>query len=389
MKINQIATILNTVINQEQIGESAVVNEDLSNIVDIGEKVLDFTSVSSANFDSFIGKLIDQVGRMVFVDRTYISNAPDILKDSWEYGSILMKVRAELPDAADNASWTLKDLANGSTIDPFVISKPDVSAKFYNSKTTFEVPITIAEIQLKEAFRGASEMNRFIAMIMNRIQMKITLSTDALIQRTINNLMATKIHNKNNVVNLLEEYNGTTGTLTAAEAVRNPEFLRFASMTMLKYKDYLKSASMLYNDDGYVTFTPEDRLKFVMLSDFSKALGTYLYSDTYHNEFVKVNGFSEVPYWQGSGTDSSFDERSKLDVSVLANGEKVNVAQTGVVGVMFDEEAAAVCNENYRVTSIYNPKGEYWNYFYKYDAAFMNDTAENCVVFVIADKEAA
>lgn len=385
MKINQIATLLNTVINLEQIGESAVIKEDLSNIVDVGTQVLDFTGNSKDNFDSFVGSLIDQIGRMIFVDRTYISQAPDILKDSWEYGSILMKVRAELPDADDNKTWTLKDLSNGSTVDPFVISKPEVSAKFYNSKSTFEVPITIAEVQLKEAFQDANQMNRFVAMIMNRIQMKITLSTDAMIQRTINNLVATKINKGNNVVNLLSEFNGTTGTLKAADAIKDGEFLRFASMTMLKYKDYLKGASTLYNDDGYVTFTPEDRLKFVMLSDFSKALGTYLYSDTFHNEFVKIDGFSEVPYWQGSGTNNSFDERSKIDVSVLADGEKVDVNQTGVVGVMFDEEAAAVCNENYRVTSIYNPKAEYWNYFYKYDAMYMNDTAENCVVFVVAD----
>lgn len=385
MKIAQIATLLNTVISKEQVGESAVVNEDLSNIVDVGTQVLDFTGTSKDNFDSFIGSLIDQVGRMIFVDREYISQAPDILKDSWEYGSILMKVRAELPDADDNSTWELKDLSNGSTVDPFVITKPNVSAKFYNSKSTFEVPITIAEVQLKEAFKSPSEMNRFIAMIFNRIQMKLTLSTDAMIQRTINNLIATKISKGNNVVNLLTEFNGTTGSLKAADAVKNADFLRFASMTMLKYKDYLKGASTLYNEDGYVTFTPADRLKFVMLSDFSKALGTYLYSDTFHTEFVKIDGFSEIPYWQGSGTSNSFDERSKIDVSVLADGEKVAVSQSGVVGVMFDEEAAAVCNENYRVTSIYNPKAEYWNYFYKYDAMYMNDIAENCVVFVVAD----
>lgn len=303
-----------------------------------------------------------------------------------------MKVRAELPDAADNESWNLADKQNGDSIDPFVITKPEVSAKFYNSKTTFEIPITIAEVQLKEAFRSASEMNRFISMIQNRIALKATLSTDAMIQRTINNLMAQKIGADNNVVNLLADYNATlpagATALTAAEAYQDRDFLKFATKTIMLYKKFLANASMLYNDAGYVTFTPESSLKFVTLSDFAKSMEVYLLSETYNREFVTLPGYSEVPFWQGSGngTDNTVEERSKLTVKTLLDGTSTAVAQDGVVAVMFDDQAAAVCNENSRVTSIYNPKGEYWNYFYKYDCSYMNDVAENCIVFVIADE---
>lgn len=395
MKTVQIATILNNTINQEQIGESAVVQEDLSNLVDVGKAVLDYTGVSNTNYDNFIRSLIDQVGKVTFVDRVYTSKAPAIVKDSWEYGSILMKVRAELPDAKENETWNLADKANGSSVDPFVITKPEVEAKFFNSKTTFEIPITIAEVQLKEAFRSAAEMNRFIAMIQNRIALKATLSTDAMIQRTINNLMAQKIGSDNNVVNLLADYNATlpagATALTAAEAYQDRDFLKFATKTILMYKKFLANASMLYNNAGYVTFTPEQNLKFITLTDFAKSMEVYLLSDTYHNEFVKLAGYSEVPYWQGSGngTDNTVEERSKLTVKTLLDGTSTAVAQDGVVAVMFDDQAAAVCNENSRVTSIYNPKGEYWNYFYKYDCSYMNDVAENCVVFVIADTVSA
>ena len=111
MKVKQIATILNTVINQEQIGESTIVQEDLSNIVDVG-KTLTAAGTFGDNFDNFTKKLIDQVGKVIFVDRTYTSQAPNILKDSWEYGSVLEKVRCDMPDAADNKTWTLADLNN-------------------------------------------------------------------------------------------------------------------------------------------------------------------------------------------------------------------------------------------------------------------------------------
>ena len=389
MKVKQIATILNTVINPEQIGETAVVNEDLSNIVDVG-KALTAAGTFGENFDNFTKALIDQVGKVVFVDRVYTSQGPNLLRDSWEYGSVLQKVRCDLPDADDNKTWSLADLANGSTVDPFVITKPTVKAKYFNSKTTFEVPITLAEEQVKEAFKSPNDMNRFMSMIENRVLMKRALCTEAMSKRTLNNLIAQKIHAKSNVVNLLKDYNTAyTKTLTAATCLSDPDFLKYCAKTIMMYKEYIAEASMLYNNDGYVTFTPEDRLEFTVLSEFSKDLQVYMYADTYNKEFVQLDGYSEVAYWQGSGTNNAFNEISKIDVKALtADGTEFTVSQTGVVAVMYDRDAAAICNENERVTSIYNPKAEYWNYFYKYDCAYMNDTAENCIVFIIDDAAA-
>ena len=386
MKVKQIANILNTVINSEQIGETAVVNEDLSNIVDVG-KALTSAGIFGENFDNFTKALIDQVGKVIFVDRTYTAQGPDLLRDSWEYGSVLQKVRCDLPDADDNKTWSLADLANGSTVDPFIITKPTVKAKYFNSKTTFEVPITLSVEQVKEAFKSPTDMNRFMSMIKNRVLMKKALCTEAMSKRTLNNLIAQKIHANNNVVNLLTKYNTEfTKTLKAATCLSDPDFLKYCAKTIMMYKKYIAEASMLYNNDGYVTFTPEDRLEFTVLSEFSKDLQVYMYADTYNKEFVQLDGYSEVAYWQGSGTSNEFSEISKIDVKALtADGTEFTVQQTGVVAVMYDRDAAAICNENERVTSIYNPKAEYWNYFYKYDCAYMNDTAENCIVFIIAD----
>lgn len=395
MKITQLADILNGTlsvvgINEQQTGEKAVAAEDLSNIVDIGKSVLDYTGESNANFDSFTRALIDQVGRVMFVDRTYTSQAPNILKNGWEYGSILEKVRCELPDTQDNATWDLFNYPyNGGDAypDPFELSKPNVSAKFFNSKATYEVPVTLTEVQMREAFQSAAQFGSFISMIENRIAMKITLCNDGLIMATIANLIGQKIANGTNVVNLLDLYNDIVTTpIGADDALTDKEFLRFASKTIGTYKKYLAGASVLYNDGGYVTFTPADRLKFITLTEFAKALDAYLYSDTFHNEFVTLPGYEEVAYWQGSGNSvNDATDRGTIHVKVDVNGTPTEVNQEGVVAVMFDDEAAAVCNENYRVTSIYNPRGEYTNYFYKWDAMYMNDTNENCVVFVIND----
>lgn len=376
MKVTQIATILNDV-QQEIIGESAVTTEDLTNVVDMGKQILEATDV-----DNYVRKLIDKVGRMIFVDRVYNSTAPDILTDSWEYGSAMQKVRCEMPDAVENDSWKL---TNGQSYDPFVFTAPDVQSKFYDSKVTYEVQMSFTEMQVKSAFNSPAEMNSFFAMIENRIRFKLTLSNDILKTRTVNNLIAEKIHNKNNVVNLLTMYNAEfTQTLTAAHALMDKDFLRYAIGKIKEYIKYIQRPSMLFNDGGYTTFTPESDMKMVLLSRFVNTAEVYLQSDTFHNDLVKLNGYSEVPYWQGSGTSETFDfaEISKIDVTT-ASGNKVS--QTGIIGTIFDRDACMVCNANPRVTSIYNPKGEYWNYFYKYDASYFNDTMENCVVFIVAD----
>lgn len=394
MRITQLTDVLNgtvstTGIIDQTTGEAPVAKEDLSNIVDIGKTVLDYTGKSNENFDSFMKNLIDQVGKITIVNRTYVSQAPNILKDSWEYGSIMQKVRVSVPDVRDNASWDLFNFPKKDDAypDPFELSKPGAKAKFYNSKNTYEIPITLADYQLKEAFQSASQFGAFIAAIENRIRMKQTLCNDGLIMATIDNLIGLTLNgNGGKTINLLTAYNTATGsTLTADKALTNTEFLRFAAMTIAKYKKYVAQASSKYNAGNYITFTPADKLKFIANTEFAKAMDAYLYADTYHNEFVELNGYNEVPFWQGSGTAD--EDRLTIDVSVDVNGVATEVKNTGVLAVMFDDEAAAVCNVNYRTTSIYNPRGEYTNYFYKYDAMFMNDVEENCIVFTIKDNE--
>lgn len=405
MLVNQISTMLNE-LGEAMVGLDVTFAEDLSNIVDAGKQILDFTGDNYENYDRFMKKMIDRVGRAMYVDRAYRSQAPNILKDSWAYGSILMKVRAELMDAQDNATWQLGDIANGtglsndqdplgnpiipSRLDPFVLNKPNVSAKFYNKRVTYEVPITLVDYQLREAFTSAAEMSRFIAMIENRIRVKRTLSTDALIMATIRNLAGVKLATGKGI-NLLPLYNATITTpITAADFWTNPDAIRFANKTISLNAKYMEGASTLYNEGDYVTFTPSDRLKAVFLAEFVKDAEVYLYSDTFHNEYDKLEGYSEVAYWQGSSTDGSLSARSSIMGTFIDNDEKlVSGAADGVIAVLFDEEAAAVCCENDRTTSQRNGRAEYINYFYKWDALYMNDLEENCIVFYVSDDTVA
>ena len=241
MKVKQVATLLNTVYN-EIIGESSLVKEDLSNIVDVGREITSSTQWGD-NFDKFVGKLIDQVGRVIFVDRTYKPDDLGPLRDSWTYGSILQKVRCDVGDYADNKAWQLADTQKPDFSDLFDFdSAPTVMAKYFNMKTTFREKICITREQAESAFRSAEDMNRFISMIENRIQMKMNLATEALAYRTEANLIAEKLWSGHNVVNLLHEYHTeiSDDTVTAGNWRTKPDFLRFLSNSS-SHQEFLSS----------------------------------------------------------------------------------------------------------------------------------------------------
>lgn len=386
MQVTQVYTILNA-ITQEILGDTAVVNEDLSNIVDIGDSLQ-----NAGGLDNYVRALNDHIGRMVFVDRVYGGRAPSVLMDGWEYGSIMEKVRATLPEATENESWDLQD---GQSYDPNVFYKPTVSVKFYNKRVTFEIPISITERQVKSSFSNATQLNAFYSMIQNAIQSSMTVKLDALIMRTINAGIAEVMHDAfpggtysgataPRAVNLLYKYNQevNTGTaLTADKALVTPEFIRYASLQLGLYSDRMGVISTLFNVGGTEKFTPKDRQKMVLLSEFKRASDVYLQSDTFHDEFTRLPSADSVTYWQGSGTGYTFADTSKIDVKI-SSGDTVSAG--GILGVIFDRDALGVTNMDRRVTTNYNPKAEFWNQWHKMDAGYFLDLDENFVVFYVA-----
>lgn len=375
MEVKQIYSLVNDV-TKEVLGESPILNEDLSNVVDIGTAIFD-----NRAFDNYVRSLVDHIGKVVFVLRSYKGRAPSVLMDGWTYGSILEKISADMPEAVETEDWELTDKVS---YDPNIFHKPKVSAKFFNSRTTFEVDASITEMQVREAFSSAGQLNSFISMIFNEIDKSMTVKTDALVMRTINNFIGETLNDNNNAraVNLLSMYNTEFGTtLTADKAIKTPEFIRYASYIMGIYVDRLSTMSKLFNIEGKARFTPNDMLHFVTLSDFSRAADVYLQSDVYHNELTRIPSSETVSYWQGSGEAYDFNDISAINIKT-ASGATVN--KSGILAVMFDRDALGVNCFDKRVRTNYNAKAEFTNYFYKQDAQYFNDFSENFVVFYIA-----
>ena len=384
MEIKQVYEIVNTA-TQEAIGESAVVNEDLSNIVDIGTAIF-----NASAFDAYVKSLVNHIGKVIFVNRPYRGSAPSVLMDAWEYGSVVEKISSEMPEAVENESWELTD---GASYDPNVFHAPKAEAKFFNKMTTFEIDRSITERQVRQSFSSATQLNAFVSMLFNEVEKSLTVKNDGLIMRAIDNMIVETMYAQYSggaitgaggpkAVNLLARYNAQySESLTASAAILDPDFIRYAAYTMALYVDRLTRMSTLFNIGGKQRFTPKDLQHIVMLSEFRAAADVFLQSTTFHDEYTKLVNAETVPFWQGSGTDYAFSSTGKIDATTVA-GHSQTV--TGVLGCIWDRDALGVMNFNSRVTTQYNAKAEFTNYFYKRDARYFNDMNENFIVFFVA-----
>ena len=404
MQVTQLYTLINNV-TKEILGDTAVVKEDLSNVVDIGKSIFDQTSV-----DNYVKKLVNHIGKVVFQNRAYAGGVPSVLMDAWEFGSVLQKVSMALPEATENESWNLVD---GQEYKQDVFSAPKVEAKFYNSKVTFEIPMSFTELQVKESFSSREQLNGFVSMITTGVENSMTVKLDALIMRAINNMTGETLvagigsgtagaktldfsKTSGRAINLLKLYNeqaATADKVTVANALTNYKFIKFATYKMGIVADRMSKISKLFNVGGKERFTPADMRRCVLLSDFSKAAVTYLQADIQSPEMVALPAHDPVPYWQGSGTDYALSSTGIIDIKT-ASGENVKVPAEGagagkknaaILGVMFDRDAVGVANLDRRTTTAYNAKAEFYNNWYKMDAGYYNDLNENFVVFFIGE----
>ena len=387
MEVKQINTLLNSV-TYELLGTLGILKEDLSNVVDVGNTIF-----SADKVDNYVKSLVNHIGRVIFVDRAYSGSVPSVLMDSWEFGSVLEKISCDLPKEQENSSWKLE---NGQSYDPNVFYKPSVSVKFYNSKTTFEIPMSFTEMQVKESFSNAEQLNGFLTMLYNSVEKAMTIKLDALIMRTINNMIGETVHHEIpdsanysttstiKAVNLLKLYNDShSTTITADKCLDNPDFIRYATYIISVYSERITKISTLFNIGGKERFTPKDVLRCVLLSDFKKASEVFLKSDLYNEQYATLPESDSVPYWQGSGETYAFNDITKIHIK-LASDNTTEVLMKGILGVMFDKDALGVSNLNRRVTTNYNPKAEFYTNFYKFEAGYFNDMNENFVVFFVA-----
>ena len=380
MTVKQIYELVNASTKQV-LGETAILTEDLSNVVDIGTEIFNANAV-----DNYVKTLVDRIGKVIFVNRPYSGSIPSVLMDSWEYGSVTEKIQMDLPEAEVNESWELEDRA---TYEQNYFYQPKISVKFFNKMVTFEVPMSITERQVQESFTSAQALGSFVGMIWTMIENSMTVKLDSLILMTINNMISlTDLDNGGGEaqhVHLLTEYKALNPdfTKTGEAAMTDLGFLKYAAFRIKLVAGRMTQYSDVFNAEKKSRHTPKDLMHIVLLSDFKNAADVYLQSDTFHNELSALPNSETVQYWQGSGNGS--------EAFTFANTSKINIkdakgntyTKSNIIGVIFDRDALGVTKKNTRIRSHVVDKAEFYNYWYKADVGYFNDLSENFVCFLI------
>lgn len=375
--VNQVYQMVNDAA-KEALGQQAVAVKDTGSLVSLGEQIQ-----VTENVETFYKTLVNRIGRTVVAVRAFEINERSVMRNEMEWGVIYQKISFKPRDAVENASWDSTKQANPYDIEP----QTTVVQKLFSVMGTYSYEDSIPDYQLFTAFTTPAAMAAFISGIYTNMYNYLKIAEANLANLAVNTYMAGAMSGTNAAQkrNLLKEYNDKfTKTLTVEQALTDASFLKFASKTINDTIKQFTSPSAIFNAEGIVRQTTKDKLVVEVLSQFATATTSYMESDTYHNELVKLPRYEEVNYWQASGTGFSFEDVSTIDIQNAKINEGAEVKKTGIVAFIHDYDAVASIIYRRRSNSIYNPRAERYNVMEKADKGYAVDLSENGVVFYMA-----
>lgn len=388
----QIKTLLNDVI-EDLTGQSAAIQDiDTSDLVSMGKAISNMELL-----EGWYGKLVNRLAKTVYFVRVYDPNrARSILRDEHEYGAFVQKVYYTAPDFVDNPEYAIPDSGSYTQHSPYDVSAVvTVDAKIFGGQGTFALEIIRPVDQIRSAFLSDSEMMRFIDGIYLTIENKLKLAEEALVSTAVCTAMAADI-NGGNVRNLLTEYNtlhdddpGFTA-LTAAQALTDADFLKFASKEINQLISYMEDMSTAYNVNGYMTFTDRDNLVVEMLADAAAAFDTYASADTFHNELIALPRYEKVNKWQFTGQSGrGFDNLSTIDIIHDDFKSETNltgeITETGIIAFVHDIEHVAAYFGHRRSWEKYNERDDVYIHGETARKGYAVDLNANGMVFIVKD----
>ena len=378
----QVADLTNDALKNTLGEETTLLTENLEGVVDIG------TSLANANaYKNFIENLMVATAKYIFRFREYKAKAPNVLRDNYEFGQLIQKIRTKLPNTSENQSWKIQPNAS---YDDNVYTPNEVEVKLFMDQITFEVRKSITNEQIKNAFTSAAQLGNFVSMQFGYVQNRLELDLENLTYMTINNYMAEliKLNTGGNagkrVIPLLTLYKAqdpnADSTLTADQALFDKGFLIYAAAKIKDFMNLMQRYNVSFNAEEFETFTPEDLQHVCLYSQFVDNMATYAESSTFHDEFIKLPEGFKVDYWQGIGSNSVAD-RTKISIEVASDGTKVE--KSYIIGFIFDHDALGINHDQPSVETHYVKSAQFTNYWYKEKLGMFNDLSENGIVFTL------
>lgn len=391
---NAVYSLVNEAYKQA-VGAKAVATQDLTDFTEAGA-AYDTLIADNAWKDQFTKALLQQCVKNFYTDTSYRSEYRDpFFKDSRRFGAISQMISAEAPEAVESHAW--QNFVSGtSTVGVYTLYLPSVSSKFYGKSTSWEIDIAITGEQWDTAFKNENELAQFVAFLMMAVDNAIVVHLEDCNNMNRNNFIGEKINYAGSVgatgvhvVDLVALYRSETGdnTITTMEEfMADDKCMRFAAETIDKYAGYLSKMSTLFNVDGKKKFTPKSRQVCQILQHFYSRMKTVSYADAYNMDFVKLDGFDAIPYWQGFGAAANgavdFDEVSTIKVKT-SDGN--TISQSGIVGFLADEWAIMHTILSERVAHTRHDPEDIDQYYYQFRDQRINNLGQNAVVFVLND----
>lgn len=391
----------------------------------------DYTSIATmaqrVGYESMTNALSQVLTRTYIRVRAYSAKFRSLIKTEEQYGNMVRKITYIDRDIPEGDMT--RQIEDGKEYSPYKVRKPQAIQTAYYGFNHIDDYITIFKNQWDTALSSGSELQRFISGIMQEWYNKLEQYHEQYSRATLINLIGgTQAYNKDAAVtgasltrpemvrHLLTEYNtehGTTLTRDALLADRTA-FTQFAEDLAYKMDTIVRQMgerTTLYHVSPLKSITaegvavtvpikrhtPRENLQCYMLAPFWDRVKRVVRPGLFANEYLEYIKFDEVAFWQNIETPEKinanvsyfkpanvFTGGNKTTYSLLNDSGNAAVELPYVLGVMFDDEAAAICYKNmWSAATPMNPAHGFQTNYIHEDVQWRNDNTENCCVLLL------
>lgn len=420
LSIEQAGKVLNAAFKQ------ATGQEVISQLA-TGDYVSIATMAQRVGYEQMTNALSQVLTRTYIRVRAYSAKFRSLIKTEEQYGNMVRKITYIDRDIPEGDMT--RNIEDGKEYSPYKVRKPQAIQTAYYGFNHIDDYITIFKTQWDTALSSGSELQRFISGIMQEWYNKLEQYHEQYSRATLINLIGgTQAYNKDTAVtgarltrpemvrHLLTEYNtehGTTLTRDALLADRNA-FTQFAEDLAYKMDTIVRQMgerTTLYHVSPLKSITaegvavtvpikrhtPRENLQCYMLAPFWDRVKRVVRPGLFANEYLEYIKFDEVAFWQNIETPEKINANvsyfkpanvytggSKTTYSMLNDSGNAAIELPYVLGVMFDDEAAAICYKNmWSAATPMNPAHGFQTNYIHEDVQWRNDNTENCCVLLL------
>lgn len=392
MKYDTIVDLTKKVISQtlgvtymKQDGKLSAIES--GNLVDIGRDVTDMEN----GVDAYTKACIDVIGKYEFDTMEYVPEIRSIMRDNWEWGAFLERIKNEPQQILTDDIFNLVDGKSYSDIE-HTFYKPNVKVKLFTERKGFAIPISFTEDRVKTAFTNFGEMAKFFAAIREYINQQKKMVLDQYAHVLVGSAIGISAKATNTARHLLTEAKalGLLGADDTVEvAMDNEKFVAWVLKEIATTREYMRRASAGFNNKSGAFASGMTSL--FMLNAFEKATRFGVIANTYHNDELAVGDYDVVSAWQGvESTDGSkmFDFDTVSSVMITDSDNKLGLGAEPVtinncIACLCDYKAIGINCEYQKVTSSYTASADFWTDFHQNYINYILDSDYGIVAFLL------